>query len=107
VLGLHFAQVFCVSSVYPTAIRALGIGLFMLFARGGGTLGPSLVSALLARQVPVGTLFKLATIPLGIGAVASIAITVLYRRHFRVRNPDASELVSSPARLGSDTQGGV
>jgi AAHS family 4-hydroxybenzoate transporter-like MFS transporter len=107
VLGLHFAQVFCVSSIYPTAIRALGIGLFMLFARGGGTLGPSLVSALLARQVPVGTLFKLATIPLGIGAVASIAITVLYRRHFGVRNPVASELVRGPARLGSDTQGGV
>ena len=46
VLGLHFAQVFCVSSIYPTAIRALGVGFFMLAARAGGSLGPYLVGSL-------------------------------------------------------------
>jgi AAHS family 4-hydroxybenzoate transporter-like MFS transporter len=82
VLGLHFAQVFCVSNVYPTAVRALGVGLFMLFARAGGSLGPFLVSRLSARGVSTHELFVLGTIPLAIGAVVAIAITLVYRKHF-------------------------
>jgi AAHS family 4-hydroxybenzoate transporter-like MFS transporter len=82
VIGLHFAQVFCVSSIYPTAIRALGVGLFMLCARAGGSLGPYLVGVLSARHVPVGELFVLGTIPLAIGAVAAICITLVYQAHF-------------------------
>lgn len=85
VIGLHFAQVFCVSSIYPTAIRALGVGLFMLFARAGGSLGPYLVSVLSARGVPVGRLFVLGTVPLAIGAVAAICITLVYQTHFHVK----------------------
>ena len=81
VLGLHFAQVFCVSSIYPTAIRALGVGFFMLAARAGGSLGPYLVGVLSAEHVPIGRMFELGTIPLAIGAVASIAITLIYRAH--------------------------
>jgi len=83
VLGLHFAQVFCVSNIYPTAVRALGVGLFMLFARAGGALGPYLVSRLSARDVPARELFVLGTIPLAIGAVVAIAITLIYRTHFQ------------------------
>ena len=83
VIGLHFAQVFCVSNIYPTAVRALGVGLFMLFARAGGALGPYLVSILSARHVPADELFRLATLPLGIGAVVAIAITFIYRTHFQ------------------------
>ena len=86
VLGMHFAQVFCVSNIYPTAIRALGVGLFMLFARAGGSLGPYLVSVLSARGVPSGRLFVLGTIPLSIGAVAAIVITLIYRTHFHLKS---------------------
>jgi MFS transporter, AAHS family, 4-hydroxybenzoate transporter len=83
VLGLHFAQVFCASNIYPTAVRALGVGLFMLFARAGGALGPFLVSRLSARGVPANELFVLGTIPLAIGAVVAIAITWVYRKYFQ------------------------
>lgn len=83
VLGLHFAQVFCVSNIYPTAVRALGVGCFMLFARAGGALGPYLVGILSARRVSARELFELGTIPLAIGAVVAIAITLVYRAHFQ------------------------
>jgi AAHS family 4-hydroxybenzoate transporter-like MFS transporter len=99
VLGLHFAQVFCVSSIYPTAIRALGVGFFMLAARAGGSLGPYLVGVLSGRHVPVGRMFVLGTIPLGIGAVAAIAITVIYRTHFHMKNPSLAPVSMSPGGL--------
>ena len=92
VLGMHFAQVFCVSNIYPTAIRALGVGLFMLFARAGGSVGPYLVSVLSARGVPAGRLFVLGTIPLSIGAVAAIVITLIYRTHFHPNSAPQPQL---------------
>jgi len=88
VLGLHFAQVSCVSSVYPTAVRGLGVGWFMLFARAGGAIGPSLVGILVGRHYAMATLFDLAAIPLGIGTVASVAVTWLYHTNYH-RTPDS------------------
>jgi hypothetical protein len=88
-----------VSSIYPTAIRALGVGFFMLFARAGGSLGPYLVGVLSGRHVPVGRMFVLGTIPLGIGAVAAIAITVIYRAHFHMKNKSTGSVGVVPARL--------
>ena len=99
VIGLHFAQVFCVSNIYPTAIRALGVGLFMLFARAGGSLGPYLVGVLSARGVPVSRLFVLGTIPLAIGTVAAVAITLVYQAHFHLQNQLSPSLAG--ARLES------
>lgn len=104
ILGMHFAQVFCVSNIYPTAIRALGVGLFMLAARAGGSLGPYLVSVLSARGVPVGKLFQYATIPLGIGAVAAIAITLIYNTHFHSKSCQKESHCAS--RSGSDSNSG-
>lgn len=97
VLGLHFAQVACVSCVYPTSVRAFGVGWFMLFARTGGAVGPAVVGSLLAEHMPVNTLFYWATVPLALGAVASACVTVLYWNHFH-QNPDVSPLpVKQPA----------
>ena len=104
ILGMHFAQVFCVSNIYPTAIRALGVGLFMLSARAGGSLGPYLVSVLSAHGVPVGKLFQLATLPLGIGAVAAIAITLIYNAHFHSQSWQKES--HSASRSGSDSNSG-
>jgi AAHS family 4-hydroxybenzoate transporter-like MFS transporter len=88
ILGLHFAQVSCVSSVYPTAVRGLGVGWFMLFARAGGAIGPSIVGVLVGRHYSMATLFDLAVIPLGIGTVASVAVTLLYQANYHKR-PEA------------------
>jgi AAHS family 4-hydroxybenzoate transporter-like MFS transporter len=57
VLGLHFAQVSAISNIYPTPVRAMGIGWFMIFARAGGAIGPLIVSVLVGRHVPLHSLF--------------------------------------------------
>jgi AAHS family 4-hydroxybenzoate transporter-like MFS transporter len=103
VVGLHFAQVFCVSNIYPTAIRALGVGLFMLLARAGGSLGPYLVSVLSARHVPVGRLFVLGAIPLAIAAVAAIVISLVYRTHFHLKNQLPPQPPYPPLESGGRT----
>lgn len=82
ILGLHFAQVACVSSVYPTSVRAFGVGWFMLFARVGGALGPAIVGVLVGQHMSMSSLFYWATLPLAAGAVASVAVTVLYQANY-------------------------
>ncbi len=82
ILGLHFAQVACVSNVYPTAVRATGVGWFMLCARAGGAVGPAVVGVLVGRHVGLSHLLDLALIPLAIGTVASIAVTLMYNAHY-------------------------
>jgi AAHS family 4-hydroxybenzoate transporter-like MFS transporter len=90
VLGLHFAQVSAISNIYPTPVRAMGIGWFMIFARAGGAIGPLLVSFLVGRHVPLRSLFYFATLPLAIGTVASIAVTLIYRTHYHKRQDTAA-----------------
>jgi AAHS family 4-hydroxybenzoate transporter-like MFS transporter len=85
ILGLHFAQVSCVSSVYPTSVRAFGVGWFMLFARVGGAIGPAVVGVLVGQHMSLSTLFYWATLPLALGTVASIAVTVLYQTNYHKR----------------------
>jgi MFS transporter, AAHS family, 4-hydroxybenzoate transporter len=91
ILGLHFAQVSCVSSVYPTSVRAFGVGWFMLFARAGGAIGPAVVGVLVGRHMSMNTLFYWATLPLALGTVASIAVTVLYRLNYHKKAGTAAK----------------
>jgi MFS transporter, AAHS family, 4-hydroxybenzoate transporter len=90
ILGLHFAQVSCVSSVYPTSVRAFGVGWFMLFARAGGAIGPALVGVLVGQHMSMSTLFYWAALPLALGTVASIAVTVLYQANYHRKDPAAT-----------------
>jgi AAHS family 4-hydroxybenzoate transporter-like MFS transporter len=92
ILGLHFAQVSCVSSVYPTAVRGLGVGWFVFFARAGGAVGPSIVGVLVGRHYSMSALFDLAAIPLAIGTVASVAVTLLYQANYHKRPDTLSPL---------------
>jgi len=89
ILGLHFAQVACVSSVYPTGVRAFGVGWFMLFARAGGALGPAIVGVLVGQHMSMSTLFYWATAPLAVGTVASVAVTVLYQVNYHKKSGPA------------------
>jgi len=98
VLGLHFAQVACISNVYPTSVRGLGVGWFMLFARVGGAVGPWVVGQLVAQHVPLRHLFQLATLPLIVGTVASIAVTVIYQAYYQKKSPPAA-LAAVPGSL--------
>lgn len=92
ILGLHFAQVSCVSNVYPTSARAFGVGWFMLFARVGGAVGPTVVGVLVGEHMSINSLFYWATVPLALGTVASIAIAVLYHTNYHKK-------LATPAQL--------
>jgi AAHS family 4-hydroxybenzoate transporter-like MFS transporter len=92
VLGLHFAQVAAISNIYPTPVRAMGIGWFMIFARAGGAIGPLLVSLLVQRHVAMRSLFYYATIPLAVGTVVSIAVTLIYRIYYQKPSDPAATL---------------
>jgi hypothetical protein len=68
--------------VYPTSVRAFGVGWFMLFARVGGAIGPLIVGRMVDTHVSLGTLFYWATLPLALGTLASIGIAVLYNANY-------------------------
>jgi len=83
--------------VYPTSARAFGVGWFMLFARAGGAIGPAIVGVLVGQHMTMSTLFYWATLPLALGTVASIAVTVLYKANYHKKaDPQAKFAVSQP-----------
>lgn len=90
ILGLHFAQVACVSNIYPTHVRATGVGWFMLFARAGGAVGPAIVGVLVGEHVTLSRLLYLGTIPLAAGTIASIAVTVIYYGSYQRKTATAA-----------------
>ncbi|WP_160724497.1 MFS transporter [Bacillus sp. USDA818B3_A] len=55
---------------YPTIIRGTGTGMAASFGRIGGVLGPLLVGSLVARNVPISTIFMIFCISILIGAFA-------------------------------------
>ena len=100
VLGLHFAQVACVSNIYPTAVRGFGVGWFMLFARTGGAIGPMVVGVLVGWHVSMRSLFALLAAPLVVGIVASIAVTLIYHAHYQ----RAPQTLPAPSGAGQEVQ---
>jgi len=70
----------------------------MLFARVGGAVGPWVVGQLVAQHVPLRHLFQLATLPLIVGTVASIAVTVIYQAYYQKKSPPAA-LAAVPGSL--------
>jgi len=99
VLGLHFGQISGASNVYPTSIRAMGVGWFTLFARVGMAVGPLAAGVLLARHVAIKTLFYMATLPMAIGAVVSAIVTLLYLAHYQ-RAGEADDVPAGGLAIG-------
>ncbi|MCR8656583.1 MFS transporter [Paenibacillus endoradicis] len=59
--------------LYPSTVRATGVGLAASFGRVGGVIGPFLVGMLVAREVAITTVFMMFFITIVIGA-----LTVLF-----------------------------
>lgn len=59
--------------LYPSTVRATGVGLAASFGRIGGVIGPFLVGMLVSREVAITTLFMMFFITIVIGA-----LTVLF-----------------------------
>jgi MFS transporter, AAHS family, 4-hydroxybenzoate transporter len=62
-----------VGSLYPTAVRATGIGWALGIGRFGSVVGPLLVSGLLALAWPISNVFYAAAIPAIVAGLALLA----------------------------------
>jgi len=71
------------TEVYPSWLRATGLGFLSGVGRVGSVVGPSIGGALLAAQVPAKTIFLLAVIPAIVAASGMIAVGFMAarRRH--------------------------
>ena len=83
--------------VYPTAIRAKGTGWGLAVGRIVSLAGPVLGGIVLALQLPLFQLFLVPAVALGIGALASLALTPLCIRRFHGIRFNDETLVEAPA----------
>lgn len=56
--------------LYPASVRSTGVGLAASFGRIGGIIGPYLVGILVARGIPITTIFWIFFVSIVIGALA-------------------------------------
>jgi MFS transporter, AAHS family, 4-hydroxybenzoate transporter len=88
ILGLQFGNIATEGNIYPTYIRAWGVGSNFAVGRIGGALGPLLGGFAFAAKLPMQQIFLIATLPLIIGLIATSAIVPLYRRHLNTLRAD-------------------
>jgi MFS transporter, AAHS family, 4-hydroxybenzoate transporter len=84
ILGAQFGNIATEGNIYPTYIRAWGVGSNFAAGRIGGALGPLLGGFAFAAKLPAQQIFLIATLPLILGLIATLAIVPLYRRHLRI-----------------------
>ena len=68
--------------IYPTRVRAAGVGWAFGAGRLGGIAGPLLGAWLIARHVPIMQLFLAPVVPLGIGLVGCALLLAACRARF-------------------------
>ena len=71
--------------IYPTRVRSSGVGWAFGVGRVGGILGPMVGAWLVARHLPMSTLFIAPAVPLAIGFFACAALWHLCRIRFAGR----------------------
>jgi MFS transporter, AAHS family, 4-hydroxybenzoate transporter len=100
ILGLQFGNIATEGNIYPTYIRAWGVGSNFAAGRIGGALGPLLGGFAFSAKLPAQQIFLVATLPLIVGLIATLAIVPLYRRHLRIlraKQADGSHAALSAA----------
>ena len=78
-----------VTLIYPTAIRANGIGWAFGVGRVGSIVGPLLGGFLIASHLPVESLYMVAAIPMAVVVVACLVLMRLFRN--RIADAPSSE----------------
>ncbi len=77
VLGGQFGNNASAGLLYPTNIRSTAVGFAFAIGRFGGIAGPLVGGELLLRHWPMADLFKAASVPMAVGAVAAIVLARL------------------------------
>lgn len=76
--------------IYPTAIRATGVGFAASFGRIGGIIGPFLVGMLLSRNYEISFIFVIFFITILIGVLAML----FFGKETKGTDPDSAENVT-------------
>jgi AAHS family 4-hydroxybenzoate transporter-like MFS transporter len=79
--GVQFGNIGTSPNIFPTYTRAWGVGSIFASGRIGGALGPLLGGFALSAHVTTQHLFLMATLPLVVGLIATLAMVPIYRRH--------------------------
>jgi MFS transporter, AAHS family, 4-hydroxybenzoate transporter len=97
ILGLQFGNIATEGNIYPTYIRAWGVGSNFAVGRIGGALGPLLGGFAFAAKLPAQQIFLIATLPLIIGLIATLAIVPVYRRHLGILRAEQESVTMAQA----------
>jgi AAHS family 4-hydroxybenzoate transporter-like MFS transporter len=68
--------------IYPTEIRSNGGGWATMLGRVGGILGTTIGGYLISRHFTMQQMFIMPAVPLGIGAVTSFGLVLMFRQRF-------------------------
>lgn len=80
-LGAQFGNNAASGLLYPTGVRARGVGWALGIGRFGSIVGPLLGGALIGMKLPLPQLFLWAALPMFVGLLASLGVARLcYRR---------------------------
>ena len=82
-LGLQFGLIASEGPVFPSFVRASGVGTCFAAGRVGSALGPLIGGVMIARKWPLQDIFIAASAPLVLGLVITACVTPIYRRHMR------------------------
>jgi MFS transporter, AAHS family, 4-hydroxybenzoate transporter len=82
ILGAQFGNNATAGLIYPTSVRAKGVGLALSIGRFGSILGPIAGAWLLGLNLTMKQVFLFASLPIFIGLFASITLTFLCYKRF-------------------------
>lgn len=112
--GLQVATMTIVGTLYPTRIRASGIGWAVAAGRMGAIVGPLVGAVVYSLHLPPQRMFTFAAIPMAIGALGATLLSILCVRRFgsfQVDRPDRRDGAvltrSSPEPNNHPARGGV
>ncbi|HEY0962880.1 MAG TPA: MFS transporter [Pseudomonadales bacterium] len=82
ILGAQFGNNAAAGLIYPTSIRAKGVGMALSIGRFGSIIGPTVGAQLLGMNLTMQNLFLLACTPILIGLVAALVLSRLCYKRF-------------------------
>jgi AAHS family 4-hydroxybenzoate transporter-like MFS transporter len=97
-LGLQFGNIATEANIYPTYIRAWGIGSNFAVARIGGALGPLLGGMAFGAHMPAQQIFAIAAAPLAVGLIVALLIVPRYRAQLQRQQNAATDPSLAGAR---------
>lgn len=99
VAGIQMSAVATQSQVYPTAVRALGVGACFAAGRFGAVLGSAAAGLILPLGFSIGEVFHLFGLLMGVGVLCGVLMVPLYRQQVgqapRLQGNDARDVAKA------------